>query len=515
MKPRNVTLATLAAAVLIIALVASFVYLDDGDEEGRGIAIIHTNDTHGYYDEYLGFAAVSELRSEYEDAGYTVFVLDAGDAFQGTATTSLSHGETTIDVMNAVGYDLMCPGNHEFDYTLETYLGYADRLDFGTVCANLVWDDTGETVFDAYTVLERDGASIGVFGILSPDTPGSVMAGYMDGVTVTDPAEAAESAVSELEAMDVDLIVALTHLGVDPSSSYTSDMLCSEVDGIDVCIDGHSHTAMSGGTVIDGSIEIIGSDTVIASTGCYIESIGVVTVTSGGIDAYLVDECERDPEVQSVIDGIREDQSGYLSQVIGYAEDDLSGERTAARLGEVIMGDLVTDAMRQVTGAEIALVNGGAIRAAISAGDITVEDAYSTYPFDNYIQTMTVDGATVLSAIEAGLSGLPGAAGAYLQVSGIVVTYDSSREAGDRLVSVKLADGTPLDPDAEYIVAACDYVMSDPSYPFHGMQIDGTSETMVRDALMDLISEAGSIGTDDVVTGRLIDTAAASERWQG
>ena len=128
---------------------------------------------------------------------------------------------------------------------------------------------------------------------------------------------------------------------------------------------------------------------------------------------------------------------------------------------------------------------------------------------------MTVDGTTVLTALEAGLSGLPGAAGAYLQVSGIVVTYDSSREAGDRLVSVTLADGTPLDPDTEYLVAACDYVMSDPSYPFHEMRVDGTSETMVRDALMDLISETGSIGTDDVVTGRLIDTAAASERWQG
>lgn len=256
--------------------------------------------------------------------------------------------------MNAAGYDLMCPGNHEFDYTLETYMGYAERLHFDTVCANLIWNDTGETVFDPYAVLERGGVSQGVFGILSPDTPGSVMAGYMDGVTVTDPSEAAETAVSALESLDVDLIVALTHLGVDPSSSYTSDMLCSEVDGIDVCIDGHSHTALSGGTVIDGSIDIIESDTLIASTGCYIESIGVFTVTSDGIDAFLVDECGRDPAVQYVIDMIREDQSGYLSQVIGYAEDDLSGERTAARMGEVIMGDLVTDAMRQVTGAEIA-----------------------------------------------------------------------------------------------------------------------------------------------------------------
>lgn len=507
MKKGNMAIAAVAAAVVLIALVFSFVTFDD--EGDARIAIVHTNDSHGYYDEYLGFAAVSEVAQDYEDAGYTVFILDAGDAFQGTATTSLSHGASTVDVMNAVGYDLMCPGNHEFDYSLDTYLGYADELDFGTVCANLVWDDTGETVFPAYSIIERDGVSLGVFGILSPDTPGMVMAGYMDGVTVTDPAAAAEEAVDALRSEDVDLVVALTHLGVDPSSSYTSDMLCSDVDGIDVCIDGHSHTVMSGGEVADGSIELRDSDTLIASTGCYIQHVGVVTVEDGQATATLVDDCGRDPAVQAVVDGIREEQSEYLSVVIGHASGDLSGERTESRLGEVLMGDLATDAMREVTGARIALVNGGAIRAPIQEGDITMEDVYNTYPFDNYIQTATVTGSLIMETLEAGLSGLPGAAGGYLQVSGIVVTYDSSREAGDRLVSVTLDDGTPLDPDAEYLLAANDYVMSDSSYPLADVQVEGTSDAMVRDALADLLREAGDIGPTDIETGRLIDVAAA------
>lgn len=516
MKESNVTLTTLVAAVVVIVLVGSYVNLvGTGGGPGEGdFVIIHTNDTHGYYDGeeddgMHGFASVAQLREDYEDAGYTVFVLDAGDAFQGTAVTSFSHGETTIDVMNAVGYDLMCPGNHEFDYTLDTYLGYADRLDFGTVCANLVWEDSGETVFSPYQVLEKDGITLGVFGLLTPDTVGSVMPGYMDGVTVTDPAETARDMVAELQSMDVDYVVALTHLGVDRSSSYTSDRLCADVEGIDICIDGHSHTVMEDGRVADGSIELEPSDTVIASTGSYLNHIGTVTVTSDGIEAGLVDKERRDPTVQAVVDRIYESQEGVMSEVIGYTDDLLTGGRTESRLGETTMGDLAADAMRRLTGADIAVVNGGGIRQDIAPGEITVGEVYDTYPFDNYVQTKNVTGRTIWDMMEASVMHVPDeAAGSYLQVSGMTVTYDSSAPVGHRVVSIVLDDGSDLDLGRTYVLAANDYVMSDATYPLVGIPVESTAVDMARDALIDLIRDMGHFGLDDIRTGRLIDTAS-------
>ena len=141
------------AIVLMISVGAGFItgQWEKCDLEGQ-VVIVHTNDSHGYYDENLGFTSVASIAKDYESRGATVFVVDAGDAFQGTASTMLTHGHSTVPVMNAVGYDLMVPGNHEFDYTLDTYLGYVDELSFPTICVNLDWKETGESVFDEYMI---------------------------------------------------------------------------------------------------------------------------------------------------------------------------------------------------------------------------------------------------------------------------------------------------------------------------------------------------------------------------
>ena len=274
---RKTAIVAVVAVVIIASLLLTYVR-DGGDRtdlEGE-VYIVHTNDTHGHYDDTLGFASVAALRDDLESRGATVFLMDAGDAFQGSAETLLSQGSTSVDILNAVGYDVMVPGNHEFDYTLDTYLGYVDELEFPTICANIDWADTGESVFQEYIVLEKDGVRIGIFGITTPDTATLAPPGYLDDVVFTDPTEAATEMVEVLEEERVDWIVALGHIGVDRTSSYTSDRICSEVDGIDVFIDGHSHTVMSGGEVADGSIELIGSDTLLASTGDVLNAIGLI-----------------------------------------------------------------------------------------------------------------------------------------------------------------------------------------------------------------------------------------------
>ncbi len=496
MKGSNIRLLAIGVVAVVLALSVSYPYMDDDDLEGK-VYIIHTNDSHGYYDEYLGFASVAGLRDEYESRGATVFLLDAGDAFQGTATTLLTHGESTVDVMNTVGYDVMCPGNHEFDFTLDTYLGYTERLDFPTICSNLDWKDSGESVFPEYTILERDGIRLGVFGLLTPDTVGSVMAGFMDEVTVTDPTESAMEMVATLEAEGVDHIIALGHIGLSRTSEYCSDWICSEVDGIDVFIDGHSHTVMSGGQAIDGTVVVEETETVIASTGSYIQHVGVVDLTGERPIATLVDECDGDPHTQSVIDDIRNGQSEMLSQVIGETEVFLTGETIQSRLTETHMGDLAADSLRIYSGADVAVVNGGGIRMDIGIGEITREMVLNVNPFDNYVQTKIVTGQVLWDIMEISVGWMPEASGSFLQVSGFVVEYDPDAPSGQRVQSLTMDDGTPIDPDASYVLASYNFVMVNPDFPMLvDIPVEGTMDEMALDLLIRLISDIGTITED-------------------
>ena len=512
-RGRKTTIAATATVVIVAVLLATCFgpwASDDSVDDLEGqVYVIHTNDTHGYYDDNLGFSKVAALRDDLESRGATVFLLDAGDAFQGTQYTMLTHGQSTVDVMNAVGYDLTVPGNHEFDYGFETYIENEGGLTFETISSNLVYADTGETVFEPYTVLERDGYRLGVFGLCTPDTLDLVMPGYLDDITITDPVDAARQMVDVLEKENVDCILALGHIGVDPSSSITSDEICAQVEGIDVFIDGHSHTAMSGGQVVGADLELEESDTLIASAGYVIEHIGLVCLTAdGGCTAELVDSYDRtDSEVDAVIDDLHSDFDETLDIVIGHTDVELTGERTQSRLEEVGLGDFVTDTIRALTGADIALYNGGSIRASISPGDITAGMVYQSFPFENYVVTKVLTGAQIVQVLEGGLAGLPGAAGAYLQISGIVLTYDSSLPSGSRVVSVTLSDGTPLDADEEYLVASNDYVMAGgDDYPILAdIEAEGR-HGLVYDALFDRFASIGVItwNTD----GRLTDLSA-------
>ena len=502
---KNISRAVTAILLVVIVALGSGYILGVWDQENKEgkVVIVHTNDTHGYYDENLGFTSVASVAKDYERMGATVFVVDAGDAFQGTASTMISHGESTISVMNSVGYDLMVPGNHEFDYTLDTYLGYTDRLDFPTICSNLDWKDTGESVFREYIVLERSGVSIGFFGLLTPDTMDTVYYGYMDDVTITDPIESAEEMVGILRDMDVDYIVAVGHVGVDPSSTVTSIDICNAVDGIDVFIDGHSHTEMEGGKVVDGSIQVESGDTIIASTGSYIDCVGVVTLGERPDATLIRNWSSHDSGVDAVVSELRSGEKEVFGEVIGSTLVELNGERIPCRTGETNLGDLTADSLRWLTGADIGLINGGSFRASIPVGDIDVGMIYSSIPFENFVTVKDVDGSTLLEALEHSVSGLPGAAGSFLQISDMEVVFDSSKEAGNRITSVSVG-GEPLEPNRTYTVASIGYVLDggDGFTMFADMPYRQVYGTMI-DCLCDYIRGMGVI--EDVIGGRLID----------
>ena len=511
---KKTTIVAAVAVVIVAILLATFFgpwASDDSEDSLEGeVYIVHTNDTHGHYADTLGFSKVAALRDDLESRGATVFLMDAGDAFQGSAETLLSQGESSIDILNAVGYDVMTPGNHEFDYTLDTYLGYADELEFPTICANLDWADSGESVFPEYTVLERDGVRLGVFGLTTPDTADLISPGLLDDVVFTDPAEAASEMVETLSSLDVDWIVALGHIGVDRSSDHTSDGICAEVDGIDVFIDGHSHTAMSGGKVVDGSIDLVESDTLIASTGDVLNAIGLIYLDpENGPTAELVTSYDRESEsVSGVVDGVMAEYDAMLSEVIGHTDVTLTGERTESRLGEVGLGDFVCDTILEISSADIAVYNGARIRAEIGAGDVTVRDVVTSFPYANYMVTKVLTGEEVVHLLEVGLQNLPAASGSFLQVGGMHVVYDGSAPPMERLVSVTLRDGSALDLDGEYTVVSNEYVMNGGAlFGFLAEIPEAGTFGLVSEALYDRFTEVGTVTVN--TDGRLVDIGAS------
>ncbi len=434
----------------------------DADLTGN-IVIIHTNDSHGHVGDNMGFSSVSALRQFYENTGADVVMLDAGDTFHGMPFATLNQGEDIVPIINEIGYAAMTIGNHEYDYGAAQLAHLTSQVDFPVVCAN-IYDDDGNLLYDPNLVLKAGGKTIGVFGLATPETAYKTDPKNVEGITFGDPIEAAREQVEILQAQGVDYIVALAHLGVSRASEVTADKVATAVDGIDIIIDGHSHTQMEDGEPLDTSIILEPhSNTMIASTGCYIQTIGVVTIEpDGNITAKLVDSddfAEKDPGIDEMIDDINKDQAPQLEEVVGSTPVDLDGEEAHVRTSETNLGDLSADSLIYATGADMAILNGGAIRTSIPAGDITRGNLITVFPFGNYIITKEVSGEAILAALEHGVSGYPAEQGAFPQVAGITFEFDPSQEAGERITNATIG-GEPVSDHAKYMVAMNDFIAS-------------------------------------------------------
>lgn len=423
------------------------------------ITIVHTNDTHSRVNEGdgMGLAKVSSLIKELKQQNPNTLVLDAGDTFHGQTIATLSKGQSIANIMNTIGYDAMAPGNHDFNYGYERLLELDGITNFPILAANIKKAD-GSDLFTPYIIKEIAGVKIGIFGLATPETTYKTHPDNVKGLAFKDPTEAAAEMVALLKDQ-TDVIIALAHLGVDEASVDTSTKVAAGVEGIDLIVDGHSHTVLEQG-------KIVGS-TMIVSTGEYDKNLGVVDlyVTNGkvsDIQADLVSKDEAsvtvpDEAVKKAIDEIIAEQAVVLNQVVGKASVDLEGTREKVRTGETNLGNLITDAMVAETGADCALTNGGGIRASIPKGDITKGQVITVLPFGNYIVTKKVPGSDIKAALEHGTGSYPAAMGGFPHVSGIKYTIDTSRAAGDRVVDITVK-GRPLDLQKEYILATNDFM---------------------------------------------------------
>lgn len=503
------SLAAPAAAEETTSEAAPYTVPDDMSGE---IVILHTNDVHG---AIAGYAKVAALKAAMEEAGAYVLLMDAGDFIQGDPTVSISEGASAVELMNLAGYDVAAPGNHEFDYGYANLAALADEAEFPIVAANVLYGDT--VAFGANTVFTtEDGVKIGVFGLDTPETATKAHPAKIEGVTFLAGEAlfaAAQEQVDALEAEGCDYIVCLGHLGIDDESAGNRSVdLLAEVSGIDVFIDGHSHSTMEDIAAVAEGNQV--GDTVTASTGTKLANIGMVVLDETGITAQsipaesvsLTDEAvaARAAEIQAQVDE-------EYGAVFAGTEALLNGEREPGnRTEETNLGDLITDALvwgaeREGEAVDAAVTNGGGIRASIAAGDITKKDINTVLPFGNTLYVVKVTGAELLEALEASTYCTPEAIGGFPQVAGIEFTVNTGAQfdtkelypgstygkpASINRVMIQTVGGEAFNPEETYTIVTNDFMGAggDTYYAFKAASSGYDSGVPLDEVVMDYIT---------------------------
>ena len=511
--------------LLVLAMMFSLGITAGAEEPAEdlsdSIIILHTNDVHGAID---GYAKAAALKKTYEDMGAYVLLMDAGDFIQGDPTVSTSEGATAVELMNMAGYDVAAPGNHEFDYGYANLKDLAGKAEFPIVAANVLYG--GKTAFtDNVTFTAPDGTKIGVFGLDTPETSTKAHPAKIKGVTFLaddDLVACAQEQVNELEAEGCDIIVCLGHLGIDDESTGNRSIdLLEEVDGVDLFIDGHSHSDLN------DVLEAVGEDglvngTLLTSTGTKFESIGVVVISDGVMQAINIPTSDivvkPDKTVADRAAAIQKEIDDEYGAAFAKTEVELNGVKAEVRTGETNLGNLITDALvwgaaEAGTKVDAAVTNGGGIRASIAKGGITKKDVNTVLPFGNTLSIVKVTGAELLEALEASTYCTPETIGGFPHVSGIVFTVDTGKpyDQGEQYpgstyyapksiqrVTIQSVGGKAFDPKATYTIATNDFLAAggDTYYAFKTASVNYDLGAPMDEVVMDYITEE----LDGVVT---------------
>jgi 5'-nucleotidase len=368
---------------------------------------------------------------------------------------NLVQGDSVVALMNKIGYDAMTPGNHDFNYGLGRLVNVSNKMDFPLLSSNIKVEGSDKQFFNDKLIVEKNGVKYGIFGLSTPETAYKTNPNNVRGIEFGNPVESAKKEVAELKELGATFIIALSHLGTDTSSEFTSKKVAEQVADIDLIVDGHSHSVYEEGLAV--------KDTLIVSAGEYFKNIGVVMINKEGkVSADLVNATEfkgTDAEVGALAATFTSAQDAILDTVVGSTAVELDGVREHVRAGETNLGNLTTDAMRYVTGADVAFTNGGGIRASIPIGDITKRDIITVFPFGNYVVTKKITGEALLQALEHGTSGYPAPTGSFTQVSGVTFNIDVTKPAGSRVSNVKV-NGVALKMTGVYLIATNDFMVA-------------------------------------------------------
>ncbi|UWP92971.1 5'-nucleotidase/apyrase family protein [Aliiroseovarius crassostreae] len=447
------------------------------------LTVLHTNDFHARFEPiskydsgcseennaegkcFGGSARLVSALAEARARSNNSILVDGGDQFQGTLFYTYYKGKLAAEMMNKMGYDGMTVGNHEFDDGPEVLRGFMDAVTFPVLMSNA--DVSGEPLLhdklQKSVVIERGGEKIGLIGLTPQDT--DELASPGPNVIFTDPVQAVQGEVDKLTAMGVNKIIVLSHSGYGVDKK-----VAAETTGVDVIVGGHTNTYLSNSSdKAEGPYPTMVGDTAIVSAYAYGKFLGELNVTFD--DAGKIIEAKGEP---LIMDGaVSEDAATKAriaeaakpldeirNKVVASSAEAIDGERGSCRAKECAMGNIIADAMLDRVkdqGIEIAIQNGGGIRASIDAGDVTMGEVLTVLPFQNTLSTFQVDGATIVAALENGVSQHEEGAGRFPQVAGMSFAFDVSKPAGERVSDV-MVGGQPIDLAKLYGVVSNNYV---------------------------------------------------------
>jgi len=482
------------------------------------IYILYTNDIEGgllpssawwmnpYFPPPIGNAAgaatlIKEKKKEADSLGYGFLLLDTGDMFVGSPIGEFSKGKAVADYFNYCSYDLLSPGNHDYDMGVDVFKDFVKSVRAQFICSNIVYEDTKENVeyLKPYTIIEFGDLKIGVFGLLTEYMKGMTTPERFKNHIVLPEIETARRYVDTLKTKGVDLIFAMTGIGLRHDKR-----LAENIPGIDVIFGSHSSTALE--LPYEDSI----NHTIICQNYSHLTSIGFLDLMidpatkkikgyRGELIDLLGDEIELDTILLNVLYKWEQDTKKGFDEVIGYTKKDL----TRAGFEESPMGNLITDAMREYFNADIAIHNSGGIRANLTKGEITYRDCYYVDALSNTAVLMKMTKEQILKVLEVGVNGRH----AIFQVSGIKFKYNSKKPINERVLEVRLSDGSLLEPDREYLLVTNSFLAGgggDYAIFKEGKDIQDTF-TYLRNIIADYIKRHSPIDKD--VEGRIIDVS--------
>ena len=522
-------LALLLSVVMSLSLLVSTAWAEDPvtqDLAGKTV-ILHTNDVHGAIQDY---AKVAALKADYQARGAIVYLVDAGDFSQGSVYVSLNKGADAVTMLNAVGYDYVTLGNHEFDYGAQQLADNLKNANFDILCSNVLDADGDPAADEAVTSeVEGSGLKIGFFGLATPETKTKANPALIKGLTFLSGEalyKCAQEDIDWLKGQNVDVIICLTHLGVDKESQpNTSYDLYKNTTGIDFIIDGHSHTVMTKGP----------NGEPIQSTGTALANVGVIIIDNAtkkieenklvpiwhtekkdDKSVTVYDYTKEDAAVAAAAKAIMDPIDAEYGEVFAKSAVDLNGAKAPGnRTEETNLGDLITDAMMwaiktkapsvDMTNA-VAITNGGGIRAAINKGDITKKDINTVLPFGNTLAVVYVKGSELLEALEASTYCTPEAVGGFPQFAGMEVElniapkydknakeYPGSEYFGPKSINritIKSINGKAFDPNATYAVITNNFMAAggDTYYAFAAAKEQFDTGLPLDEILMEYIT---------------------------
>ncbi|WP_158588772.1 5'-nucleotidase C-terminal domain-containing protein [Butyrivibrio sp. X503] len=486
-----------------------------GELTGKTI-ILQTNDVHGAIGKY---AYVASLKENLAGRGADVILVDSGDFSQGTPYVSASKGATAVTVMNAAGYDVVTLGNHEFDYGYDQLRSNLSQAKFKVLCADVL-DANGNPIYDPnYVLTTASGLKLGFFGMETPETQTKVNPGLIKGISFlskSDIYKCAQAQTDALKSQGADLVICLSHLGVDEESApdgHRSIDMYAKTKGIDLILDGHSHTVMTKGA----------KNEPVLSTGTKVENIGVVIIDNASKkieDNFLISLDGLQPEVKSfnVANDIIKKIDNEYNVVFAKSETLLDGNKAPGnRTQETNLGDLITDALKwsvlKTDGAVtvdkdhvVAITNGGGIRATIKAGNVTKADLNTVLPFGNTVAVVYVTGEELLEALEASTFAAPEAVGGYPQTSGIKFILDTTKPFAQgtaypkstyyapskiNRVTIQSINDQPFNPKDTYAVVTNNFCAAggDTYYSFVNASSQYDTGIVMDEAVMDYVNE--------------------------